>query len=75
MVKTLSLDSVEKKISKRTCAILVEPILGGRDCNSFLFVPKGLKHLCEKYKLLLIFDEVQAGIGRTVTSYPMKVVK
>ena len=37
LVKKLSLDRVEK-ISKRTCAILVEPILGEGDSNSSLFV-------------------------------------
>jgi acetylornithine/N-succinyldiaminopimelate aminotransferase len=66
IVKKFSLDSVEKKISNRTCAILVEPILGEGGIvtlsNTFL---RGLKNLCVKYKLLLIFDEVQAGIGRT----------
>ena len=66
VVKKLCLDSVEKKISKRTCAILVEPILGegGIVTLSCSFL-KGLKQLCKKYKLLLIFDEVQAGIGRS----------
>ncbi len=65
-VRKLSLESVEKKISERTCAILVEPILGEGGIVtlpcSFL---KGLKKLCKKYNLLLIFDEVQSGIGRT----------
>ena len=66
LVKRFSLKSVEKKISKRTCAILVEPILGegGIVTLSCSFL-KGLKDLCEKYNLLLIFDEVQSGIGRT----------
>ncbi len=66
LVKKLSLDSVEKKISKKTCAILVEPILGEGGIVtlpcSFL---KGLKNLCKKYNLLLIFDEVQSGVGRS----------
>ena len=66
LVEKLSLDRVEKKISKRTCAILIEPILGEGGIVtlpcSFL---KGLKKLCKKYKLLLIFDEVQSGIGRS----------
>ena len=65
-VRKLSLESVEKKISERTCAILVEPILGegGIVTLSYSFL-KGLKALCKKYNLLLIFDEVQSGIGRT----------
>ena len=66
LIKKLSLESVEKKISKRTCAILVEPILGegGIVTLSCLFL-KGLKDLCKKYNLLLIFDEVQSGVGRS----------
>ena len=66
LIKKLSLDRVEKKISKRTCAILVEPILGegGIVTLSCSFL-KGLKDLCEKYNLLLIFDEVQSGVGRS----------
>lgn len=68
LIKNFSLESVEKKITRRTCAILVEPILGEGGIVpltcSFL---KGLKNLCEKYNLLLIFDEVQSGVGRTGT--------
>ena len=66
LIKKLSLDNVEKKISQRTCAILVEPILGegGIVTLSCSFL-KGLKELCKKYNLLLIFDEVQSGIGRS----------
>ena len=65
-IKNFSLESVEKKISRRTCAILVEPILGegGIVPLSCSFVT-GLKNLCEKYNLLLIFDEVQSGVGRS----------
>ena len=66
LIKNFSLESVEKKITRRTCAILVEPILGEGGIVpltcSFL---KGLKNLCEKYNLLLIFDEVQSGVGRS----------
>ncbi len=60
------LGAVEKAISEQTCAIMVEPIQGEGGVN----VPdqdylKGLRELCDKYKLLLIYDEVQTGIGRT----------
>ncbi len=60
------LDSVEKLINQQTCAVLVEPIQGEGGINpaseEFL---KGLKDLCNKKGVLLIFDEVQCGIGRT----------
>jgi len=58
--------AVKKAISKKTCAILVEPIQGEGGVNipdpSYL---KNLKSLCKKNDLLLIFDEVQTGFGRT----------
>ncbi len=57
---------LEKLINKNTAAIMLEPILGE---GGIKVVPdwclKGLKKLCTKYKILLICDEVQSGIGRT----------
>jgi predicted acetylornithine/succinylornithine family transaminase len=53
-------------IDDATCAILVEPIQGEGGINlppaGYL---EGLRDLCDKHKLLLIFDEVQTGMGRT----------
>jgi 4-aminobutyrate aminotransferase len=47
-------------------AVLVEPIQGE---GGYLFPPegflKGLRELCDRHGILLIFDEVQSGIGRT----------
>jgi 4-aminobutyrate aminotransferase len=47
-------------------AILVEPIQGE---GGYLVPPdgflEGLREICDKHGILLIFDEVQAGIGRT----------
>jgi predicted acetylornithine/succinylornithine family transaminase len=60
------LDAVARLIDAETCAILVEPIQGEGGVNiapdGYL---KGLRELADKQKLLLIFDEVQAGMGRT----------
>src|SRR4051794_10946049 len=54
------------QIDDTTCAILVEPIQGEGGVNlppaGYL---EGLRDLCDKHKLLLIFDEVQTGMGRT----------
>ncbi len=65
-----SLEAVEKAITDRTCAVLVEPIQGEGGIN---FPAPGylreLKELCRKYDLLLIFDEVQVGMGRTGTLF------
>ncbi len=60
------LAAVAKLIDNETCAILVEPIQGEGGIN----IPppdylQGLRALADKHKLLLIFDEVQAGMGRT----------
>lgn len=61
-----NLASVKNLISQKTCAIIVEPIQGEGGIyvaeKNFL---KGLKYLCNKNKLLLIFDEIQCGLGRT----------
>jgi acetylornithine/N-succinyldiaminopimelate aminotransferase len=58
--------NLEKKITKRTAAIMVETILGE---GGIKVIPdyclKGLRKLCDKKKILLILDEVQCGIGRT----------
>jgi predicted acetylornithine/succinylornithine family transaminase len=60
------LDAVARLIDGETCAILVEPIQGEGGINlpppGYL---EGLRELADKNKLLLIFDEVQSGMGRT----------
>ncbi|WP_075291063.1 aspartate aminotransferase family protein [Pararhizobium arenae] len=58
--------AVKNAISEETAAILIEPIQGE---GGIRVVPKEfleeLRALCDEYGLLLIFDEVQCGIGRT----------
>ncbi|HVU87206.1 MAG TPA: aspartate aminotransferase family protein [Pirellulales bacterium] len=60
------LDAVARKIDGETAAIMVEPVQGEGGINlppaGFL---QGLRKLCDEHGLLLIFDEVQAGFGRT----------
>jgi len=60
------LDAAARLIDSETCAILVEPIQGEGGINlppdGYL---QGLRELCDRHRLLLIFDEVQAGMGRT----------
>ena len=69
------LESVKKLISKeKTCAIVVEPIQGEAGVmpatKEFL---QGLRQLCDENDALLVFDEVQSGVGRTgyVFAYEM----
>ena len=57
---------LEKAITKKTAAIMIETILGE---GGIKVIPdiclKGLRKLCNKKKILLILDEVQCGIGRS----------
>ncbi len=58
--------NLEKKITKRTAAIMVETIMGEGGIKTIPdFCLVGLRKLCNKKKILLILDEVQCGIGRT----------
>jgi predicted acetylornithine/succinylornithine family transaminase len=61
-----NLESFAALINDKTCAIMVEPVQGEGGIypatNEFL---KGLRALCDQHNLLLIFDEVQCGMGRT----------
>ncbi len=58
--------SLKKKITKKTAAIMIEPIMGE---GGIKVIPdwclKELRKLCNKKKILLILDEVQCGISRT----------
>jgi acetylornithine/N-succinyldiaminopimelate aminotransferase len=59
-------DALEKAVTAETAAIMIEPVQGEGGIRP---VPtqclKGLRELCDKHGLLLIFDEVQCGLGRT----------
>jgi acetylornithine/N-succinyldiaminopimelate aminotransferase len=60
------LDAVKKAIGPQTAAILIEPVQGEggvRSAPHAFF--KALRQLCDDNDLLLIFDEVQTGMGRT----------
>jgi acetylornithine/N-succinyldiaminopimelate aminotransferase len=60
------LDAVVAAISPNTGAILIEPIMGEGGVRvvppAFL---RGLRAICDKHGLLLVFDEIQTGVGRT----------
>jgi predicted acetylornithine/succinylornithine family transaminase len=61
-----NLPAVEAAINDHTVAVMVEPIQGegGVNCPSDTYL-KGLREICDRHDLLLIFDEVQVGMGRT----------
>ncbi len=61
-----NIDAVKKAINKKTAAVMVEPIQGEGGVN----IPdndylKKLRRLCNDEGILLVFDEVQTGMGRT----------
>ena len=60
------LHAVEAVIDDHTCAIVVEPIQGeGGVLAATPEFLQGLRALCDKHQALLVFDEVQSGMGRT----------
>ena len=60
------LDAVAQAIGPQTCAVMVEPIQGEGGVNlPSLDYLKGLRELCDRTGTLLIYDEVQVGMGRT----------
>lgn len=65
-----NLDSVETLVNERTCGIIVEPIQGEGGIypatKEFL---EGLRAICDKHDIVLIFDEIQCGMGRTGHMY------
>jgi acetylornithine/N-succinyldiaminopimelate aminotransferase len=65
-IKPNDIRLVEAAITPKTCAILIEPVQGegGVTAMSTDYL-RGLRALCDKHDMLLIFDEVQCGYGRT----------
>lgn len=64
------LQALEKMITDKTCAIMCEPLQGegGVRPLDHEYLQK-IRGLCDKHGLLLIFDEIQTGLGRTGTLF------
>ena len=63
-------EALKSLISNETAALMIEPIQGEGGINpADLAFLKELRTLCDGQDLLLIFDEVQTGVGRTGTFY------
>lgn len=60
------LDAVKAVIDENTCAVVLEPVQGegGVTAATSEFL-QGVRKLCDENNALLIFDEVQSGMGRT----------
>jgi len=65
-----NLDSLKALISDKTCAVVMEPLQGEggiiEPTDEFV---KGVRQLCDDNNALLIFDEVQTGVGRLGSLY------
>ena len=65
-----NLESARELINDDTCAVIVEPMQGeGGVVPADAAFLKGLRELCDRHQALLIFDEVQTGVGRTGELY------
>lgn len=64
------IESLKKLISDKTCAVVLEPIQGEGGIHpadhDFL---REVRALCDQHKALLVFDEIQTGVGRTGSLY------
>ena len=59
-------EAIDRAITPETAAILIEPVQGEGGVRPIpAHCLRGLRELCDKHGLLLIFDEVQCGVGRT----------
>jgi acetylornithine/N-succinyldiaminopimelate aminotransferase len=60
------IDAIKSKIGPETCAVLLEPVQGegGVRCPDDGYI-EAVRKLCDETGILLIFDEIQTGVGRT----------
>ncbi|KAA1195051.1 bifunctional acetylornithine/succinyldiaminopimelate transaminase [Photorhabdus heterorhabditis] len=60
------LEAVKAVMDDHTCAVILEPVQGegGVTPATSAFI-HGVRELCDKHQVLLVFDEVQSGMGRT----------
>jgi acetylornithine/N-succinyldiaminopimelate aminotransferase len=64
------LESVRSAVTDKTCAIILEPVQGeGGIYPADAQFLKGLRELCDEKDILLVFDEIQCGMGRTGTMF------
>lgn len=60
-----NLDSLKALMSDKTCAVVMEPLQGeGGIVSPTDEFAKGVRELCNEHNALLVFDEVQTGVGR-----------
>ncbi|MFA9462994.1 MAG: aspartate aminotransferase family protein [Velocimicrobium sp.] len=60
-----NLESVKDLVNEKTCAIIMEPVQGeGGIFPATKEFIEGIRSICDKKDILLIFDEIQCGMGR-----------
>ncbi len=65
-----NLESVKAQVTEHTCAIILEPVQGeGGIYPADVEFLQGVRKLCDENDILLIFDEIQCGMGRTGTMF------
>ncbi|MRX28452.1 aspartate aminotransferase family protein [Kangiella sp. HZ709] len=61
-----NIEALEGLINDKTCAVVMEPVQGeGGIIPADPEFAKAVRELCDKHNALLVFDEVQTGVGRT----------
>jgi acetylornithine/N-succinyldiaminopimelate aminotransferase len=66
-------EDIKNKINEKTCAVIIEPIQGeGGIVPAKKEYLKFVRELCDKNNAILIFDEVQCGMGRTGSLFAYK---
>ncbi|MDX1266668.1 MAG: aminotransferase class III-fold pyridoxal phosphate-dependent enzyme, partial [Oceanisphaera sp.] len=64
------LDALKAIMSDRTCAVVMEPLQGeGGIISPDPAFAKAVRELCDQHNALLVYDEVQTGVGRTGELY------
>lgn len=64
------IDALKAAISDKTCAVVIEPVQGeGGVMPADLAYLQAARELCNAHNALLVFDEVQTGVGRTGSLY------
>lgn len=65
-----NLESLKALMSDNTCAVILEPLQGeGGIIPGDLAFLQGVRDLCDQFNALMIYDEVQSGVGRTGKLY------
>lgn len=65
-VRVVPDDQMASEISEATCAVFLEPVRGEGGCLPFPDL-QGVRDACDAHGALLVYDEIQCGLGRTGT--------